>query len=137
MTSSPPTRAHESGNRRLRCVLAIPAHNKQDALVECLDSIAAASLPRGATWQEWVLLDDGSTDNTVARWGAWGVAHPALSLRVQTTPSASAKRSAAWSSSTTRPRLRWPPACSPDWGRSGWSSNGDVKPYRGSWWSCT
>lgn len=83
MTSTSPAGAHESGNRRLRCILAIPAHNEQDALAACLDAVAAAQLPRPAGWQEWVLLDGGSTDNTVARWRAWGETHPELTLRVQ------------------------------------------------------
>ncbi len=83
MTSTSPAGIRESGDRPLRCVLAIPAHNEEDALAKCLDAIAAAPLPRGATWEEWVLLDDGSTDNTVARWHAWEVAHPELTLRVQ------------------------------------------------------
>jgi len=83
MKSTSPAGVAESGDRRLRCVLAIPAHNEQDALTKYLDAIAAAPLPRGAIWEEWVLLDDGSTDETVARWRAWEVAHPELTLRVQ------------------------------------------------------
>ena len=85
MTSTSPAGMpeSESGDRHLRCVLAIPAHNEQDALAECLDAVAAAPLPPGAIWEEWVLLDGGSTDNTVACWNAWGEDHPELTLRVQ------------------------------------------------------
>lgn len=32
---------------------------------------------------EWVILDDGSTDITVARWHTWASTHPMLVLRVQ------------------------------------------------------
>ncbi len=83
MTSTPLAEAYKSGDQRLRCVLAIPAHNEQDAVAKCLDAVAAAPLPPGAIWEEWVLLDGGSTDKTVARWCAWGKDHPELTLRVQ------------------------------------------------------
>jgi FkbM family methyltransferase len=52
-------------------------------LSACLDAIAVAPLPCGAIWEEWVLLDGGSTDKTVEHWRAWGAAHPELTLRVQ------------------------------------------------------
>lgn len=85
MTSTSPAGMpeSESGDRHLRCVLAIPAHNEQDAVEECLNAVAAAALPPGAIWEEWVLLDGSSTDNTVACWNAWGEDHPELTLRVQ------------------------------------------------------
>lgn len=67
----------------LRCVLAVPAHNEEHALVNCLYALAAAPLPPGAIWDEWVLLDSGSTDHTVEHWQAWQAAHPDLTLRVQ------------------------------------------------------
>lgn len=83
MTSVEESRVQEPGDQRLRCVLTIPAFNEQDALPRCLDAILAAPLPRGAVWDEWVLLDGGSTDGTVARWRTWAAAHPDLVLRVQ------------------------------------------------------
>lgn len=67
----------------LRCVLAVPAHNEQDALVKCLDALAAAPLPPGVIWDAWVLLDGGSTDRTVEHWRAWETGHPDMTLRVQ------------------------------------------------------
>ncbi len=66
----------------VRCVLVIPAHNEEEALRDCLDAIALASLPQGVEWEEWVLLDGGSTDKTVERWHNWGELHPEFTLRV-------------------------------------------------------
>ena len=70
----------------IRCVLVIPAHNEEEGVRDCLDAVAAAILPQWAEWEEWILLDGGSTDMTVEHWNAWSSLHCEFPMRVLRSP---------------------------------------------------
>lgn len=72
----------QSRRTSLRCTLAVPCYNEEATIEACLDALAASSLPPGATWAEWIILDDASTDRTGERVGAWAAAHPGIPLRL-------------------------------------------------------
>ena len=64
------------------CTLVVPSHNEAASISACLDALHASRLPPGAVWLRWVVIDDASTDATVAEVDRWRRGHPDIALDV-------------------------------------------------------
>ena len=76
----------------IRLALIIATYNRAEQLVAVLESVVRQDLPAGE-W-ECVVVDNNSTDDTPARFGAFVAAHPGFNLRMvcETAPGVSCAR---------------------------------------------
>ena len=64
--------------------IIICTRNRVNSLPYCLNAVAAAihEVPNGSNDCEIVLVNNGSTDNTLSVLVAWSISHPDISLRI-------------------------------------------------------
>jgi glycosyltransferase involved in cell wall biosynthesis len=68
---------------RVLCSLLVPCRDEAASVEACLDSLAASPLPARATWDEWIIVDDASSDTTAERVKGWASTHPELPVRLR------------------------------------------------------
>ncbi|MBX3598953.1 MAG: glycosyltransferase family 2 protein [Rhizobiaceae bacterium] len=77
---SKPVVPSDQGFETVDLSVLVPVHNEEDNIVPLVESISAALKDSGKSW-ELILVDDGSTDGTLARARAQ-LARPGLQLKV-------------------------------------------------------
>lgn len=63
-----------------RCSVIIPVYNGQTVITRCLDALAGQTVPTDQF--EVIVVDDGSTDQTVARVERWAVEHRSMLVQI-------------------------------------------------------
>lgn len=86
-TRANPESHRESPPETIGCWLVVPAHNEEGRIRLCLEAVASSQLPAAYSWRFWTVLDDFSTDATVAAARDWasGRSSPPLSVVVSPT----------------------------------------------------